>query len=239
MTDQSPLKAYPSIQGRCPACRGDSLFIGSGGYITCSRLDCPNPSAADELLHRLRPTTALSEHLTETIDEAFSNNYQPGVGLDTAAMTTAVLGALTDHLDIGDAEAWCQTCRRAWDGKHHRCESDAEQRVARVHAALASFDGRGVLAIGAMNFDIPTASEVRAAVRAALEEPEEPPRSTPNSSPTSSDTTDNPHVYLSTGCFHGDHNYCKNPTGLAGAKRPAECKHCGTKCVCACHAVAR
>jgi hypothetical protein len=44
------------------------------------------------------------------------------------------------------------------------------------------------------------------------------------------------HVYLSTGCLHGDHDYCKNPTGLAGAKRPGSCKHCGAKCQCPCHA---
>lgn len=43
------------------------------------------------------------------------------------------------------------------------------------------------------------------------------------------------HVYLSTGCFHGDHDYCKAMTGLNGAKRPGECKHCGTKCQCGCH----
>jgi hypothetical protein len=43
------------------------------------------------------------------------------------------------------------------------------------------------------------------------------------------------HVYLSTGCYHGDHDYCQAMTGLAGAKRPAECKHCGAKCVCGCH----
>jgi hypothetical protein len=49
VTDQP--KTFPSIHGRCPACRGDSLFIGTGGWVTCSRLDCPNPSAADELLH--------------------------------------------------------------------------------------------------------------------------------------------------------------------------------------------
>ena len=39
------------VQGHCPACRGTSLFLGTGGYVTCARLDCPNPTAADELLH--------------------------------------------------------------------------------------------------------------------------------------------------------------------------------------------
>jgi hypothetical protein len=43
------------------------------------------------------------------------------------------------------------------------------------------------------------------------------------------------HRYLSTGCHHGDHAYCQAMTGLQGAKRPAECKHCGAPCVCACH----
>ncbi len=43
-----------------------------------------------------------------------------------------------------------------------------EAVVGRVRAALASFDGRGVLAIGHVNLDVPTAGEVLTAVRAAL-----------------------------------------------------------------------
>lgn len=48
-------------------------------------------------------------------------------------------------------------------------------------------------------------------------------------------TTAGVHVYLSTGCLHGDHDYCKSMTGLNGAKRPASCKKCGAKCICSCH----
>jgi hypothetical protein len=48
-------------------------------------------------------------------------------------------------------------------------------------------------------------------------------------------TTAGAHVYLSTGCLHGDHDYCKSMTGLNGAKRPGSCKHCGAKCICNCH----
>ncbi|MFD6553748.1 hypothetical protein [Streptomyces sp. NPDC058398] len=47
----------------------------------------------------------------------------------------------------------------------------AEAALDRVRAALASFDGRGVLSIGHVNLDIPTAGEVLDAVRAALDEP--------------------------------------------------------------------
>lgn len=44
------------------------------------------------------------------------------------------------------------------------------------------------------------------------------------------------HVYFSTSCFHGDHNYCQGETGLLGNKVPASCKFCGAPCTCVCHA---
>lgn len=47
------------------------------------------------------------------------------------------------------------------------------------------------------------------------------------------------HVYLSTGCLHGEHGYCAAMVGVQGAKRPARCKFCAAQCVCDCHAEAR
>ncbi|MEU6397848.1 DUF6085 family protein [Streptomyces cinnamoneus] len=44
--------AFPDVQGRCPACHGESLFLGSGGYVTCARLECPDPEAATRLLEQ-------------------------------------------------------------------------------------------------------------------------------------------------------------------------------------------
>lgn len=44
--------AFPTVQGRCPACGGSSLFLGSGGYVTCPRIDCPAPDAASTLLEQ-------------------------------------------------------------------------------------------------------------------------------------------------------------------------------------------
>lgn len=38
------------VQGHCPACGGASLFLAEGGHVTCSRLECPRPTAVDELL---------------------------------------------------------------------------------------------------------------------------------------------------------------------------------------------
>lgn len=41
---------FPKVQGRCPACHGDSLFLAEGGHVTCASLDCPIPDAASLLL---------------------------------------------------------------------------------------------------------------------------------------------------------------------------------------------
>lgn len=52
------------------------------------------------------------------------------------------------------------------------------------------------------------------------------------------------HIYLSTGCLHGNellpdgrtgHEYCRSETGITGAKTPGRCKVCGTLCMCPCH----
>ncbi|WP_030975186.1 DUF6085 family protein [Streptomyces sp. NRRL S-1824] len=52
-TAESLRKAeHADVQGRCPGCGGGGLFLGSGGHVTCPRIDCPNPSAADDLLHQ-------------------------------------------------------------------------------------------------------------------------------------------------------------------------------------------
>ena len=43
------------------------------------------------------------------------------------------------------------------------------------------------------------------------------------------------HVYLSTGCLHGEHAYCQSMTGQQGEKRPGRCKFCDARCTCPCH----
>ncbi|MFE1451968.1 hypothetical protein [Streptomyces olivaceoviridis] len=53
---------------------------------------------------------------------------------DVDALTDSVLEAFREYLDISDAEAWCKTCRRVWEGPQHRCESDAEQNLSRARA---------------------------------------------------------------------------------------------------------
>jgi hypothetical protein len=46
------------------------------------------------------------------------------------------------------------------------------------------------------------------------------------------------HDYLSTGCLHGQHDYCSAMTGRTGDKAPASCKFCAAPCRCPCHLAA-
>jgi hypothetical protein len=44
------VKSFPQVAGQCPACGKATLFMGEGGYLTCSLIDCPMPDAASRLL---------------------------------------------------------------------------------------------------------------------------------------------------------------------------------------------
>ena len=48
------------IQTRCPSCGSRSLFIGAGGHLTCSWLECPEPGVATAI-------AALKELLSEAM----------------------------------------------------------------------------------------------------------------------------------------------------------------------------
>lgn len=74
------------------------------------------------------------------------------------------LTADRDGLRTRLAEQEAETMRQ------HEHAQRAEAAIARVRDALASFDGRGVLAAGHTGLDIPTAGEVLDKVRAALDE---------------------------------------------------------------------
>jgi endogenous inhibitor of DNA gyrase (YacG/DUF329 family) len=83
------------VQGSCPACGKTSLFLGDGGHVTCSRIDCPNPSAADQLLHGEQPA--------------------PGPAATQATEAATWLMAGTRDLSIPEQQPTrpCPACRRA------------------------------------------------------------------------------------------------------------------------------
>lgn len=62
------MTATPTVQGRCPACSRTTLILGAGGHVTCSHLDCTDPCAADEVLHRQTIGTWPGERCEITID---------------------------------------------------------------------------------------------------------------------------------------------------------------------------
>lgn len=65
------------VHGNCPMGCGETLFLGEGGFVTCSAVNCPRPDAAARLLAdretehivRLRGTGfAITHPLRERLD---------------------------------------------------------------------------------------------------------------------------------------------------------------------------
>jgi hypothetical protein len=44
------LRGSYKLKGHCPMGCGETLFMASGGHITCSDISCPLPTVVDELL---------------------------------------------------------------------------------------------------------------------------------------------------------------------------------------------
>jgi len=55
------------IQPDCPAC-GGSLFVASGGWLTCSSLSCPEPDYATAILRAERIRIIALRGLTRSVD---------------------------------------------------------------------------------------------------------------------------------------------------------------------------
>lgn len=92
---------WPHVQGRCPACHGASLFLAAENYVTCSRLDCPNPTAASELLEPgVSPPGRLRELGAEVHEIAVAHGwYQdggPSFGEQVALMHSELSEALEE-----------------------------------------------------------------------------------------------------------------------------------------------
>lgn len=76
-TGEPYTQSQPRIADRCPCCGGQTLFIGAGGWLTCSVIGCKAPGAASDLLaqapalaaHRARYAPA-PESLADVAREA-------------------------------------------------------------------------------------------------------------------------------------------------------------------------
>jgi len=58
---QDPPLKHPPVRGRCPSCGSESLFLGSGGYVTCSVIGCKNPGAPTAVLAGPKVATSLND----------------------------------------------------------------------------------------------------------------------------------------------------------------------------------
>ncbi|MFJ2675094.1 DUF6085 family protein [Streptomyces sp. NPDC087525] len=128
-TDNTP-HCYTTVQGHCPACRGTSLFLGSGGYVTCSRLDCPEPDAASTLLER-KPdaTTAIQRHTADTItDDALDQLYA-----ERARLTTELANEQDVSRRLLDQRQEMAAERYAWQERGNKAERRAEFAERDLH----------------------------------------------------------------------------------------------------------
>ncbi len=69
-------------QGVCPMGCGHTLFLGSGGYVTCSWVDCPRPSAVSDILEDQE-----TQHVVKLGERTFTVRHPLRERLDDALMT--------------------------------------------------------------------------------------------------------------------------------------------------------
>lgn len=50
MSGRIPGEYFPRVAGYCPMGCGQTLMLGEGGFVTCSLLACPDPSAVATIL---------------------------------------------------------------------------------------------------------------------------------------------------------------------------------------------
>lgn len=70
-----------AVRGRCPMGCGETLFIGEGGWITCSFISCPRPAAVADLLDDRE-----TEHLVTFSDDGFTVKHPLRERLDDALL---------------------------------------------------------------------------------------------------------------------------------------------------------
>lgn len=142
----------------CPTSGATESDCHGGFGQCCDRPDLHYPAST---VLRDRIAAALLARIKQATIPRSGQHGQIGSLLAATEFDLAdtVLTALAEHLDIGDAEAWCKTCRRVWEGRSHRCESDAEQALARVRELAADVDDPTWRAPG---------TEVAARIRLAL-----------------------------------------------------------------------
>jgi hypothetical protein len=80
-----------SVQGNCPMGCGNTLFVGEGGFITCSYISCPEPDAVATLLQDRE-----TEHVLELGEDSFTIRHPLRERLRDELMACTLHQYLTD-----------------------------------------------------------------------------------------------------------------------------------------------
>ncbi|MGV2914600.1 hypothetical protein [Streptomyces alfalfae] len=103
---------YPDVTGHCPCCGHAALFLGEGGYVTCSSLLCAAPDAASTLLERhaaepsvpgplAPPRQTAGVHVTADADQLLqrtTGDTVPPAGDTTGDTSPATGGVARTHV---------------------------------------------------------------------------------------------------------------------------------------------
>lgn len=155
-------EGWPRVAGCCPACGGASLFVGEGGYVTCSMRPCPDPAAVADLLERPRGLDAesVAARLVEVICEMqdqLDGERAVGAALLTAQqmavrgrdMARADLEALDDaRAEVAALARWkgeATAVIEAWEQVHRLLGSPGrwgESKAAATYAEVAALRER-------------------------------------------------------------------------------------------------
>lgn len=97
-----------NVEGRCPACGWCSLMLGMEGHVTCTRLDCPNRWAADEMLHATHKPMTHGLLYTDRVGHAhysLDREHMPDIPRPERDVVIAILRHAVERLEEQGAAA--------------------------------------------------------------------------------------------------------------------------------------
>lgn len=118
-----------TVAGYCPMGCGQTLFLGSGGFVTCSWVKCPRPDAAADILLERE-----SEHIVVLGESTFDIQHPIRERLDGELFDCG----LHDHLRSLDGPPFHPGRYRVW---WHNGRAQPWQRLPDVSSEVDTSDG--------------------------------------------------------------------------------------------------
>lgn len=88
---------FPKVAGKCFSCGEETLFLGEGGYVTCSRASCEAPTLTSDVLMGVGHPSILFAKSVETRDHGFRYDGGPWA---SATKETVELSSNGQHRGI-------------------------------------------------------------------------------------------------------------------------------------------